>query len=161
MTRDDYGRAYEKGYPLTVRFLVSRGARGERAREVAHAAWVRGWERLSQLRNESVVLSWVNSIAINAYRSVLRTEPVYVPLPEIRTNPRMNFAAFDLGRILKICRPSHRHLLEQEVRGVPVKQMALERGISETAVRIRLLRARREARIRVQQRALSPQVAKN
>lgn len=153
MTRDEYGRAYEKGFPLTVRLLLSRGAHVERARECAQAAWVRGWEHLSQLRDDRLVVSWVNSIAINTYRSVLRTEPVWLPLPEIRTYPRMNFAALDVAGVLKLCRPYDRGILQEELRGMTVKEMACAHGITETAVRIRMLRARRSARARVQARS--------
>src|SRR3984957_17276059 len=68
MTRDGYGIAYQKGFTLTVRFLLSRGAQREYAMEVAQGAWVRGWERLHQLRDEATVVTWVNTIALNAYR---------------------------------------------------------------------------------------------
>ena len=64
MTREEYGQAYQRGFDLTVRLLLSRGAPRDRAREVAQAAWARGWERLSQLRNESLVVTWVNTIAL-------------------------------------------------------------------------------------------------
>jgi len=155
MTRDEYGQAYERGYRLTVRLLLSRGAGADRARELAQAAWVRGWEHLPQLRNDGLVLSWINSIAINAYRSVLRSEPAWQPLPEILTGPRVNFAAMDVARILRICRGRDRGLLEQEVRGMTVKEIARNQGVTETAVRIRLLRARRAARARVKGRVAS------
>ena len=51
MTREEYGAAYKKGYNLTVRFLVSRGLSYDSAQETAQAAWVKGWERLGQLRD--------------------------------------------------------------------------------------------------------------
>jgi hypothetical protein len=46
MTREEYGTAYQKGYNLTVRFLVSRGLSYDSAQETAQAAWAKGWERL-------------------------------------------------------------------------------------------------------------------
>ena len=64
MTREQYGQAYQKGFNLTVRFLVSRGFAYDSAQETAQAAWVKGWERLSQLRDPSMVLTWMNSIAL-------------------------------------------------------------------------------------------------
>lgn len=153
MTRDEYGQAYQRGFELTVRLLLSRGAPRDRAREVAQAAWARGWERLSQLRNESLVGTWVNTIALNVYRSVLRSEPVYQALPELSTKAGVNLAAIDIARILKICRPCDRVLLEQQMSGVTAEEIARTQGVTETAIRIRLLRARRAARSRVEKRA--------
>src|SRR6266851_5532435 len=153
MTRDEYGKAYQRGFDLTVRLLLSRGAPRDRAREVAQAAWVRGWERLAQLRNEDLVVTWVNTIALNVYRSVLRSEPAYQALPELSTKAGVNLAAIDVARILKICRPCDRILLEQQMRGVTAEEIARKQGVSETAIRIRLLRARRAARSRVEKRA--------
>jgi DNA-directed RNA polymerase specialized sigma24 family protein len=62
MTRDGYGQAYQRGFDRTVGFLVSRGVDRDSANEVAQAVWLRGWERLPQLRNESLVVTWVNTI---------------------------------------------------------------------------------------------------
>ena len=153
MTREEYGQAYQRGFDLTVRLLLSRGAPRDRAREVAQAAWARGWERLSQLRNEALVVTWVNTIALNVYRSVLRSEPAYQALPELCTKAGVNLAAIDVARILKICRPCDRILLEQQMRGVTAEEIAKKQGVTETAIRIRLLRARRAARSRVEKRA--------
>jgi len=153
MTRDEYGHAYQRGFELTVRLLLSRGVPTDPAREVAQAAWTRGWERLSQLRNEKLVVTWVNTIALNVYRSVLRSEPACQELPEIPTKGGIDLAAIDVSRILNICRPHERVLLEQQMRGVTAEEIARQQGVSETAIRIRLLRARRAARARVEKRA--------
>jgi DNA-directed RNA polymerase specialized sigma24 family protein len=153
MTREEYAQAYECGFDLTVRFLLARGAHpADRAKDVAQAAWTKGWERLDQLRNPQLVGTWVNTIALNFYRTYLRREPVFHTLPEIRTEASVNLAAIDVGRILKICRPSDRRLLEQQIRGVTAEEIARRDGITETAVRIRFLRARRAARRHVEMR---------
>jgi DNA-directed RNA polymerase specialized sigma24 family protein len=81
MTREQYGQAYQKGFNLTVRFLVSRGLAYDSAQETAQAAWVKGWERLAQLRDPSMVLTWMNSIALNIHRSYIRREPLLQTLP--------------------------------------------------------------------------------
>jgi len=154
MTREEYGRAYERGFELTVRFLLSRGAHpSDRARDAAQAAWTKGWERLGQLRNDALVVTWVNTIALNVYRSFLRREPMYQALPELATRTGVNLAAIDISRILKICRPSDRALLEQQMHGVTAKEIASDQGVTETAVRIRFLRARRAAKMRLEMRA--------
>lgn len=45
--------------------------------ESAQAAWVRGWGRLGQLRDETLVLTWVNTIALNVYRRLIREAPLF------------------------------------------------------------------------------------
>jgi DNA-directed RNA polymerase specialized sigma24 family protein len=158
MTREEYGQAYERGFELTVRFLLSRGAfPRDRARDAAQAAWTKGWERLPQLRNQSFITVWVNTIALNVYRGFLRRERPLQALPEDVKKTEINLAAIDIGQILKICRPSDRALLDQQMRGVTAKEVALREGITQTCVRIRFLRARRAARSRVEMHARKSQ----
>jgi RNA polymerase sigma factor (sigma-70 family) len=144
MTRDDYGKAYQKGYGMTVRFLVSRGLPYDTAQETAQAAWAKGWERIGQLRDQSMVLTWMNSIALNIHRSHIRREPLSQTLPELSTPPRVNLAAIDVRRILETCKSNDRLVLQRHyLEGFKVQEIAQEHGWTETAVRIRLLRARR------------------
>jgi RNA polymerase sigma factor (sigma-70 family) len=144
MTTEEYGAAYKKGYNLTVRFLVSRGLSYDSAQETAQAAWAKGWERLGQLRNSSMVLTWMNSIALNIHRSYIRREPLLQALPELSTPPKVNLAAIDVRRILNGCKTNDRIVLQRHyLEGYKVQEIAQAHGWTETAVRIRLLRARR------------------
>jgi RNA polymerase sigma factor (sigma-70 family) len=144
MTTEEYGSAYQKGYSLTVRFLVSRGLSYDSAQETAQAAWAKGWERLSQLRDRNMVLTWMNSIALNIHRSYVRREPLLLALPELSTPPKVNLAAIDVRRILKRCKVNDRMVLQRHyLEGYKVQEIAHSHGWTETAVRIRLLRARR------------------
>ena len=144
MTNEDYGKAYQKGFDRTVRFLVSRGLSYDAAQETAQAAWARGWERREQLRDPNLVLTWTNSIALNIHRTYLRREPQTQTLPELQAPPRMNVAAIDVNRILGDCKPNDRLVLEGHyIEGYGTQELARQHGWSETAVRIRLLRARR------------------
>jgi DNA-directed RNA polymerase specialized sigma24 family protein len=150
VTQDDYGQAYQRGFDLTLRFLRSRGVPPERASEVTQAAWAKGWERREQLRNDDTVVTWVNAIALNVHRRALRSEPAWQALPELRTMPRVNLAAIDMARILRICCPGDRALLRQQMNGLTPRDMAQLRGVPESAIRVRLLRARRAARLRIE-----------
>jgi len=144
MTTEEYGSAYKKGYNLTVRFLVSRGLSYDSDQETAQAAWAKGWERLGQLRNANMVLTWMNSIALNIHRSYIRREPLLQALPELSTPPKINLAAIDVRRILKYCKTNYRIVLQRHyLEGYKVQEIAQAHGWTETAVRIRLLRARR------------------
>jgi RNA polymerase sigma-70 factor, ECF subfamily len=144
MTKEEYGTAYEKGYNLTTRFLVSRGLSGDAARETAQAAWVRGWEKREQLRDSKMVMTWMNTIALNLYRSSLRRDPFLQELPDLVAPCRTNVAVIDLKRVLKTCKKNDRMVLQRHyLEGYQVREIAHTNGWSETAVRIRLLRARR------------------
>jgi RNA polymerase sigma-70 factor, ECF subfamily len=150
MTTESYGQAYQRGFHSTVRFLRSRGVAQDAVGDVAQAAWVRGWERLSQLRNESTVTTWVNAIAINVYRSILRSAKPTGALSDFHGQAELNVAAIDVVSILKICKPRDRALLELQMQGATAEEIAQEHGVTVTAVRIRLLRARRAARVRAE-----------
>jgi RNA polymerase sigma factor (sigma-70 family) len=145
MTREEYGSAYQKGYGVTVRLLVSRGSSYDTARETAQAAWVKGWERLHQLRNSSMLLTWMNSIALNIHRSCMRRELLHQALPEISTPPKVNLAAIDVRTMLNCCRAKDRLVLQRHYfDGYNVEEIAKAHGLTETAVRIQLHRARRK-----------------
>jgi DNA-directed RNA polymerase specialized sigma24 family protein len=149
----EYGEAYEAGFDRTVRFLISKGARGDGAQEAAQAAWVRGWERLSQLRSESSLYTWINSIALNFYRSFLGRQTLNQILPDIPGRDRIDVSAIDVDRVLRRCRPSERTLLEQHMEGISMEEIARENGVTETAIRIRMMRARRAARVHLEKKA--------
>ena len=147
MTREDFAFAYEEGRPRTVRFLRSRGAESDRAADIAQAAWMRGWERMGQLRDAAKLVTWINTIALNFYRRSLRSERSHVTLEEpLYSNSVLNWAAIDLYRILEGCRVSDRAILEAQLNGWTAKEIAEETGVSETAIRIRMYRARKAAR---------------
>jgi DNA-directed RNA polymerase specialized sigma24 family protein len=155
MTRENYGAAYLSGFECTTRFLVSRGVPRDNAKELAQAAWVRGWEQLKQLRDESTVISWVNTIALNSYRRLIERQSIALPA-RVSDTTAIDLAAIDLARILDLCRPCDRLLLEQHLRGATTKEIADGQRISETAVRVKLLRARRTARELVVGKSVRP-----
>lgn len=144
MTKEEYGYAYPIGYDRTTRFLVSRGLSWDAAQETAQAAWVKGLGKLHQLRDPEMVLTWVNTIALNLYRTSLRSEPLFNELPEMLAMPSLNLTAIDLRRVLRTCKKNDRAVLQHHyLEGYKVREIAQANGCSETAVRIRLFRARR------------------
>jgi RNA polymerase sigma factor (sigma-70 family) len=149
MTRDEYGQAYQAGFRLTVHFLISRGILDDAAGEAAQAAWARGWERIEQLRSSQTVVSWVNSIALNLHRSYLR-RPAFQALQDVSLSIQTDFTSLDLARILKACNSDERVLLQQQyLEELQISEIAHRQGCSETAARIRILRARRAVRNRL------------
>jgi len=142
-----FASTYETGLKSTINFLSSRGIPRDMAPECAQAAWVKGWERLKQLRDESLLLSWVNVIALNHSRRTLKKNKQEVAwTPDRDRRIEMDLAAIDLAYILSCCTPKDRRLLEAQLLGRSPQELAAEAGLSETAMRLRCLRARRSAR---------------
>jgi RNA polymerase sigma factor (sigma-70 family) len=144
MTRQEYSLAYDSGYKLTVGFLLSRGSSGETAEEAAQAAWAKGWECRDSLRNPTMVVSWVNTIALNLFRNGFRSQRWFKPLTEMPTCPTTGVESIDLDRILQKSDLKDRDLLEQHyLEGYTSEEIAEKIGCTSVAVRVRILRARR------------------
>jgi DNA-directed RNA polymerase specialized sigma24 family protein len=140
----EYALAYSSGHRRTVNFLMSRGLPEDEAAEKAQAAWARGWERRDQIRDKSRTLTWVNAIALNLYRSQARRDARRCEFTDYAVPPQASPTAMDVHRILKKCRPNDRQILtEHYLVGHGIRELALKHGCTETAVRVRLLRARR------------------
>jgi RNA polymerase sigma-70 factor (ECF subfamily) len=154
MTQEDYGKAYEQGYSHSVRFLVSRGLDYDTAQETSQEAWVKGWEKISQLRDREMLLPWIKSIALNIHRTLTRREPVLQTLPELSSPPDQNLLRIDVRRILKSCKRTDRVLLDRfYLQGFSIKEIARRQGVNPVSVRTRLFRARHAASGTIQRKA--------
>lgn len=140
--RSRYESAYLSGRPSTVRFLISRGVPFDIAEELAQAAWVKGWERLNQLRDPLLLNSWINSIALNMQRGNCRRHAL-LPLKEASEHPHWDLE-LDVERALDCLRIEDRRRIEKRYfEGLAIREIAHGEGSTEGAVRIRLLRSRR------------------
>ncbi len=145
LTRDDYALAYQEGYAKTVRFLASTGAPLDLAEEVAQAAWVRGWERLGQLRHVQALTFWINSIAKNLLRSSFRKSQLSAELLEnaLVTDP-LESEPVDADRIFAGCSETERELLHlYYVEGYTSQELSSTFGLSAVGVRVRLTRLKK------------------
>jgi RNA polymerase sigma-70 factor (ECF subfamily) len=147
ITNIEYGRAYQTDFKLTVRFLLSKGAPKDSAEEAAQAAWSKGWEQIGRLRKREHLRTWVNTIALNFFRRSLRYDRRNGPLVDQSGAHSINIAAIDLPILLKLCGSSDRVLLIGQLHGLTTSEMARRVGVTEGAMRVRLTRARRAARI--------------
>jgi DNA-directed RNA polymerase specialized sigma24 family protein len=159
MTQECYGQAYQKGFGRTVRFLRSRGASPERAEDFAQAAWLRGWQKIDQLRDEAMILYWVNAIAFNYHRRGSQIEARFHALPDLCGTMGIDLAPLQVAKILNLCRPPDRALFEQQMAGLTTPEIAEKQGVSTTAIRIRFLRARRAVRASLEAEANQRQQA--
>lgn len=147
MTRDEFGLAYQMHFRKTVVFLMGHGLSADAAQETAQAAWTRGWERLSQLRDAQTLLIWLNRVALNLYRSVMRREPEYQELARNVTAPDVNLAAIDAETILGRCKLRDQCMLrDYYLKGLHLAEIAARNGWRENTARVRLFRARQAAR---------------
>lgn len=156
VTREDFGTAYEQGCRRTVRFLRSRGVPLESAQDIAQTAWLRGWERLYQLRDEKLLGTWINTIALNTYRRAIFRDRMVQQLSESSRADTyigetfINEASIDLARLINNCRPADRSSLEAQLAGITPKEIATADGVSQVAIRVRFARARRAVRLGLQ-----------
>jgi RNA polymerase sigma factor (sigma-70 family) len=137
----EYASAFENGYSATRRFLLSRGAAADEAEEIAQAAWARGWECRTQLRDPSLVGFWVNSIARNLYRARFRGAPVS-PIEDTNMAYSMSLEDLEIRLLLDRCSQRDRELLEMSLKGYSAEEIAQSSGITSTGIRVRLLRIR-------------------
>ena len=151
MTRECYAAAYASGFNRTIRVLCSRGVTGESAEDFAQSAWTKGWEQINQLRDESLLLTWVNTIALNLYRAAVRRTPRFEPLGELPSPTGVNLAAIEVAKILGSTQLRDRELFQHCLQGFTAKDIARRHGVSDLAIRLRLLRARRDVCNRMKQ----------
>jgi len=149
MAPDFYAGAFRDGFPVTQRFLVSRGAPSDQAEEIAQAAWVKGWEHRNQLKDPALVQWWVNSIARNMFWSNFR-----------RATPEMlndNSGSYQMDLHPIEARDAMRHLTDQEralveehyLNGKTAEEIAVRLGLATASIRVRLLRIRNAFRRRI------------
>jgi RNA polymerase sigma-70 factor (ECF subfamily) len=148
MTQTEYGQLYQMGFVKTVRLLRCRGASMSQAEDLAQSAWMQGWRKLDQLREEGMLQAWINTIALNYHRRSGPREARYEELSgsEVSNGLGIESAPLDVAKILNLCQSRDRTLFEHQLAGLTTREVADKQGVSETAIRIRLFRARRHVR---------------
>ncbi len=149
MTQEAFGQAYRQGHVKTVRFLRSRGASLHDAEDAAQSAWLQGWQKIHQLRDEGMIGRWINTIAVNYHRRGMSRQARYQELTDRCGQVGMDLAPLDTAKILECCRPADRVLFEHQLSGLTTQEIAQQQRVTTTAIRIRLLRARRAVRARL------------
>jgi RNA polymerase sigma-70 factor (ECF subfamily) len=146
VTKEEYGAAYEKYFRYTVSFLLSIGVRGDDAEDLAQRAWMRGLERLHQLRNPKRVEHWINSIAYNFRIMDIRKAHPEEEYDETR-DPRRKLAdgeaaaSVDVQKILRLCSPEDRKLLVLlHIQGCRYREISESFNINRITLRVRMRR---------------------
>lgn len=150
MGPEQFADAFRSYYPMTLRFLLSRGACADIAEEVAQAAWAKGWECRGQLQRQNMIGTWVNSIAKNMLRNRMRAEQKLEVLSEGVKAGGPPAVAIDMKRILKRCGERDSKILRgYYVEGYTTEEIADQVGLTPVTVRVRLLRLRRALRLQL------------
>jgi DNA-directed RNA polymerase specialized sigma24 family protein len=154
MTQEAFGQAYRQGFVRTVRLLRSRSASMHDAEDHAQAAWLKGWQKIDQLRDHGMIVSWVNAIALNSHRRGSSREARFQALDDPCGEIGIDLAPLDTAKILKFCRPEDRLLFEHQLGGMTTEEIAQRERVTVTAIRVRFLRARRAVRARLEDRTV-------
>jgi len=155
MTPEQFGEAYSRNFEPMVRAFTQRDGRRDKAEEIVQSAWVRGFERLDQLRDDRALLPWIRQIAgnkrwddIRSRQRVRQLEPEDV----IAVEPNVNLVAIDAerdaDRILQLCDDERQRTmcLCVYIHESPTAVVAQDMGISSQALMSRLARTRRVLR---------------
>ena len=162
MTREQYSSAYNSGFARTVRLLHYRGLAREHAEEIAQAAWAKGWEHRTDLRDPTRVDNWVNTIALNGFRNTFRKPWTFVELPEIPTEHKISASAIDVRRALEKCDVRDRELISGHYfEGYTCEELGHREHCTAVAVRVRLWRARRKLAVALHQDCESESTSSN
>lgn len=148
MTADCFAKAYEKGLGQTARLLIRRcGLPQMEAEEYAQAAWVQGWESRAALRSAAALPMWVNTIALNLFRSEQRKAWRREDLsydPSIKSSPTTGIEA---EQALRACSPRDSRLLAgRYMLGYSIAELASREKMGNVALRVRLSRACKQVR---------------
>jgi RNA polymerase sigma-70 factor (ECF subfamily) len=159
---DAFRQLLEEHRDAITSTLVACGVRSsETAHDLAQETALRAWTRLDSLRNPNTFSAWVRQIAANATRDYLRRlitrkeEPLdFVPEIADKSNP-----LDDLERKSEL--ELMRSILEEEdgelvallvdrAQGTSNRTLAERFGISDDAVKMRIMRARKRLSRRLQ-----------
>lgn len=69
-----FQRLYERSAGRVFALCLRMTADGQRARELAHDAFVRAWERLPSFRGDSHFDTWMHRLAVNVVLEAARTD---------------------------------------------------------------------------------------
>ena len=155
MTTEDFrkelGEAYELGYRRTRSKLMKLGARDDQAEDLVQSAYLRGLQHHTQLRDESCLPAWIDTIATNGLRTTWRAarmDQLEVIKPKAVVTSGINIEVLDLKRALEEkCTPRQRQLTDLIYSyGFSAAEAAQQLGITVNAVYSDLARARKTIR---------------
>jgi len=148
-----FTRIVARYHPDLLRIAAVVAGDVDVAAEAAQAAWVVAWRRLHDLREPGNLRPWLMSIAANEARQLIRSRgrrtlrEVAVLDPAAPAADAGVASRIDLANALATLEPRDRELLGlRYLAGLDSSEIARAAGMSPTAVRTRLARARERLR---------------
>jgi RNA polymerase sigma-70 factor (ECF subfamily) len=149
-----FARIVARYHPDLLRIAMLVCGDVDVAEEAAQSAWVVAWRRLGDLRDPTNLRAWLMSIAANEARQLARSRRRRsvreIAVLDSSTPPADSMAAdrIDLGNALATIEPRDRELLGlRYLAGLDSAEIGRVAGMSATAVRSRLARARERLRV--------------
>jgi len=151
--REAFGRLAEHHQRAVFRFLVGLVADHHAAEELTQETLLRAFRRIGDLRNPERMRVWLVAIARNLARRWLRRHrrrsvAVLDPqTPAPASNPRRDERVAAVTQALARLKPAEREVLVLfEMEGLSHAEIAAITGATESALRNRLMRAKRKLR---------------
>lgn len=150
--RAAFGELTERHQRTVFRFLVGYVADHHAAEELTQETLLRAFRRIRDLEEADRARAWFVAIARNLARRWLRRrrpapEPLEADTPALAPDPAPDERAATAMRALALLRPADREVLVLfELEGLSHARIAAITGDSESALRNRLMRARRRLR---------------
>ncbi len=148
-------------YQDTVHTLALRLVGADLAADVAQEAFLRAWRALPRFRGEAAFSTWLHRITVNTAWTLRRrdrrhpTQPLEGDFEDTGPQPErageLAEARAGLLRVIGTLNPGQRAVLVlRDIYGWSGAEVARELGITETAVKVRLHRARAKLRSRLE-----------
>ena len=139
----------------------------ETARDLAQEVALRAWRNLDRLQDPRAFTAWLRRIAANAARDHLRwlavrRERALEDAADVVSEEDPHHRSERLAELrlmlaaLEAEDPDSRHLILARARGISIAELAGELGVSEGAVKMRLLRVRQRLQRRLQTLRTTP-----
>lgn len=157
-----FRRLLELHREVVTSTLLACGVRcRETARDLAQDTALKAWLRLDDLNDPRAFPAWIRRIAANAARdhlrrlAIRREEALDVALELVASGSLEDQVdrVSELRLMLSVLEPEDREvveLLEARADGVPVGDLARRVGLSEGALKMRLMRVRKRLRRRLE-----------
>lgn len=144
----DFSLVYEAYHQDVYRLLYFMSGSKEVSEDLLQNTFINVFKKSGQLKDKNKLKSWIFQIARNQYLDYVKSAYVSkrVEQEELEVPDRdQTETVIDLTQILKKLSPEHREvLILTEMEGMTASEVFEITGISESAVKSRLLRARKE-----------------
>lgn len=159
MTAQEFGNLYQQNFARTLRFLRTRGVYD--AEDVAQEAWTRGFAHRESLRNNSSLVAWVFTIALNVAKSRRRrrsfrhtTDHDLDTLVGFQPQDAAINARLTIQKMARRLTPSRRAALVGALQDLDGRGLGAWMQRSATAAKICKFRALKDLKEQVQNREL-------